>query len=45
MSMSFADMSPWLRLDEALLAPLVKGQPTVHLRRKHPLYYQGDRPS
>lgn len=40
--MSLADMSPWLRLDAALLAPLVKGQPAIHLGRKCPLYYQGD---
>ncbi len=40
--MPFADMSPWIRLEPELLLPLVEGQPLIHVRRKRPLYYQGD---
>ena len=43
--MQSASLSPWLRLDPELLSPLVSGQPVVHLRKKQPIFYQGDAPT
>lgn len=42
--MNFDGFSPWLRLDPNLLHPLVENQAVVHLRRKQPIFYQGDMP-
>lgn len=42
--MNFDGFSPWLRLDLNLLHPLVEDQAVVHLRRKQPIFYQGDMP-
>ena len=43
--MPFDETSPWLRLDPELLEPLTQDQITVRLRRKQPIFYQGDMPS
>ncbi len=42
--MQFDDFSPWLRLDTGLLLPLVSDQAILHLRRKQPIFHQGDAP-
>ena len=42
--MQFNEISPWLRLDLQLLQPLIADQAVVRLRRKQPVFYQGDIP-
>lgn len=42
--MRFDEISPWLRLEPDLLEPLIQDQSLVHLRRKQPIFYQGDLP-
>ena len=42
--MQFDGISPWIRLDPELLDVLTNGQTLVHLRRKQPIFYQGDTP-
>ena len=42
--MQFDGTSPWIRLDPELLDDLTSGQTLVHLRRKQPIFYQGDTP-
>lgn len=42
--MQFDGISPWIRLDPELLDVLTSGQALVYLRRKQPIFYQGDTP-
>ncbi len=42
--MQFDGISPWIRLESELLNDLTTGQTLVHLRRKQPIFYQGDTP-
>lgn len=42
--MQFNEISPWLRLKDNLLQPLIQDQAVVRLRRKQPVFYQGDLP-
>ena len=42
--MNFDGFSPWLRLDPDFLHPLIEDQAVVYLRRKQPIFYQGDMP-
>lgn len=42
--MNFDGFSPWLRLDPDFLHPLIEDQTVVYLRRKQPIFYQGDMP-
>lgn len=43
--MQLAETSPWLRLKPELLSALIADQVIVHLRRKQPIFHQGDMPS
>lgn len=40
--MQSSENSLWLSFDEMLLAPVLKDQSLVRLRKKHPIFYQGD---
>lgn len=42
--MQFDGISPWIRLEPELLNHLTTGQTLVRLRRKQPIFYQGDTP-
>ena len=43
--MQSASFSSWLRLDPELLHALISGSPVVRLRKKQPIFYQGDTPT
>lgn len=43
--MQSVSFSSWLRLDPKLLHALISGSPIVRLRKKQPIFYQGDAPT
>lgn len=43
--MQLVETSPWLHLNSDLLDGLIVGQPVVRLRRKQPIFHQGDMPA